>query len=345
MGLTLLIVLEMINKKAFEIQFNWIFVLAAGAAILLFFTIVVVKQKGLTDTSTKASILKNIEAIVAGAGVGVDTTNLIQVPNSDIEVGCNRVSIGGVSKQYQSMVLFAPGLIKGSRLVTQTLGFSVPYRATNMLYLTSQQARYILIGDNSLAREINKTLPPALTKEFYKTSSLISNKNNYKVRLIIFGDVDTSAINIGSLDKVPDSDVTAIKVNGDEVKGTIQFYQKKGSSWLLKGDSIYIGKSSLIGAVYSETKEAYECNMHNAFSRLNLVTKIYKDRTEALRNSDLTERPRCLEAYNTASTQLDKISAASSNFDNINVEKISNAAKELSNENKNAQKYSCTMIY
>ncbi|MBI2557971.1 hypothetical protein HYW20_01505 [Candidatus Woesearchaeota archaeon] len=335
----------MINKKAFEIQFNWIFVLAAGAAILLFFTIVVVKQKGLAETSTKASVLKSIEAIVAGAGVGTDTTNTIQMPDSAIEIGCNRISIGGVSKQYQSMVMFAPDLIKGSKLVTQTLGFSVPYRATNMLYLTGQQARYILIGDNNLAKEINKTLPSILTKEFHKTSSLISNKNNYKVRLIIFGDIDANSIGMGSLDKMPDSDVTAIKVNGDDQKGAIQFYQKDGSAWSLKGGSIYIGRSSLIGAVYADTVESYECNMQNAFSRLNLVTKIYKGRTEVLRDSDLTERPRCIDTYNGALTQLNKIYAASSNFNNINVETISEAAKELSNQNKNAQKYSCTMIY
>lgn len=335
----------MINKKGFEMQFNWIFVLAAGAAILLFFTIVVVKQKGVVDASTKASVLKNIEAIVTGAGVGTDTTNIIPVLSSDIEVGCNRISIGGVSKQYQSIVLFAPDLIKGSKLVTQTLGFSAPYRATNMLYLTSQQVRYILIGNNNLAKEINKTLPSILTKEFHETSSSISNKNSYKVKLIIFGDVDANNIGISSLEKMPDNDVTAIKVNGDNAKGTVQFYQKDGSSWLLKGSSSYIGKSSLIGAVYADTIEAYECNMQNAFSRLNLVTKIYESRTGALRNSDLTERPRCVESYNTASAQLDRISAASSEFNDPNVDTISDAAGKLAEANKNAQKYSCTMIY
>ena len=145
------------NKKGFEVQFNWLFVLVAGAAILLFFTVVVAKQKSVSETSTKAAVLKSIEAIITGAGISSDTINTVNIPESDIEVGCGRVSIGGVSKQYQSLILFAPGFIRGSKIITQTLPFNAPYRATNLLYATSTGARYIIIGDTSLAGEINKT--------------------------------------------------------------------------------------------------------------------------------------------------------------------------------------------
>ena len=93
-------------------QFNWIFVLVAGTAILLFFTVVVVKQKNVSEMSTKATVLKSIEAIIIGASVGTDTTNIIDIPDSDIEVNCGRVSLGSISKQYQSLILFAPSSLK-----------------------------------------------------------------------------------------------------------------------------------------------------------------------------------------------------------------------------------------
>ena len=239
------------NKKAFEMQFNWIFVLVAGAAILLFFTVVVVKQKGVAETSTKATVLKSIEAIITGASVSTDTTNIINIPNSNIEVSCGRISLDEVSKQYQSLILFAPSLIKGDRLITQTLGFSAPYKATNLLYMTSQQLRYIIIGNTDLAKEINKSLPVELKKEFYETLPIIKNENNYKVRFVFFTNSDPSVLE--NLGKMPDSDVTAIKINGDSEKGIIEFWQKEGASWLAKGNSNYIGKQSLIGAVYAET--------------------------------------------------------------------------------------------
>lgn len=334
----------MMNKKAFELQFNWIFVLIAGAAILLFFTVVVVKQKNISETSAKTTVLKTIEAVVTGAGVSTDTINIVNIPNLNIETSCNRVSIGGVSKQYQSMVLFAPSLIKGDKIITQTLAFSVPFRATNLLYMTSPQLRYIIIGDSNLAKEINRSLPPDLKKEFYQSAPYIKNSNNYKIKFIIFGSMIAFP---KALEKMADSDMTAIRVEGDNEKGSIEFWQKEGASWLSKGKSVYIKKQSLIGAVYADTPDMYECNMKNIFFRLNLVAKVYAEKTKKLiQNTALSgKQAQCVQFYNNALFQLNSISAASSNFTRENADAISNSAKSLESENKNAQVYSCPLVY
>jgi hypothetical protein len=332
------------NKKGFEMQFNWIFVLIAGAAILLFFAVVVVRQKSVAETSAKATVLKSIEAIIAGAGVSTDTSNTVSIPNSDIEVSCNRISLGAVSKQYQNMILFAPGLVKGDKLITQTLSFSTPYRSTNLLYMTSSRIRYIIIGSSGLAKEINKTLPSELKKEFYPSVPDIKNSNNYKVRFIIFGDMMEFP---EQLAKMPDFDVTAIRVNGNAEKGILEFWQKDGISWQAKGSSAYLGKSSLIGAVYADTFEAYECGMKNAFSRLSLVTKVYIGRTANLgkESSSSAKQLRCSQIYNSAAAHLNGIFSASSRFTMENVDSISSSAKLLAKENKEAQLHSCTLIY
>lgn len=331
------------NKKGFEIQFNWIFVLVAGTAILLFFTAVVVKQKSSSETSTKATVLKSIEAIITGASVSTDTTNTIDLPKSSIEISCGRISLGAVSKQYSNLILFAPASINGDKIVTQTLAFSAPYRATNLLYMTSPQARYIIIGNNNVAREINKTLPAELKKEFYTAMPQIQNSNNYKVKFIVTGDMVALP---KSLEKMPDADVTALKVNGDVEKGTIEFWQKKSSSWQQKGSSAYVGKASLIGAVYSDALESYQCNMQNAFSRLNLVTKIYSEKTRKLqqRASISGRQQECIQFYSSALRQLDRISAAQE-FNRQNIDTIADASKSLAEENKNMQTYSCTLVY
>lgn len=331
------------NKKAFEIQFNWLFVLVAGAAILLFFTVIVVKQKAASETSTKATVLKSIEAIITGASVSTDTTNIISIPNSDIEVSCGRISIRGVSNQYQNLVLFAPSLIKGNKLITQTSAFSVPYRATNLLYITSPQIRYIIIGNNNLAKEINKSLPSSLKKEFYQSIPQINSLNNYKVKFIIFGDmIDFPK----QLEKMPDTDVTAIRVNGDDEKGVIEFYQKDDASWLSTGSSAYLGKQVLIGAAYTDTLDMYRCSMQNVFFRLNIVTKIYAERTKKLVQEGASKMQlQCNQFYNNALNNLNNIYEASSEFSNENVGITANAAVALSSENQNAQVYSCPLIY
>ena len=331
------------NKKAFEMQFNWIFVLVAGAAILLFFTVVVVKQKSVAETSTKATVLKSIEAVITGAGVSTDTTNIVSIPNSGIEISCNRVSLGTVSKQHESLILFAPSMVKGDKLITQTLAFSAPYRATNLLYMTSPQIRYIIIGSSNLAMEINRTLPSELKKEFHTSIPEIKNSNNYKIRLIVFGDMIEFP---KSLAKMPDFDVTAIKVDGNAEKGTIEFWQKDGISWQAKGSSSYLGKSSLVGAVYSDTLDAYECNMQHVFSRLNLVTIIYIDKAKKLvQKASSSRQAQCNQFYSNALAHLDSIFSASSGFSQESINAIVDSAKSLSGENKNAQIYSCTLIY
>lgn len=336
----------MSNKKAFEIQFNWIFVLVAGAAIILFFTVVVVKQKNVSESSNKATMLKSIQSIITGASVSMDTTKIIDLPNANIEINCNKVGIDGTSNQYQKLILFAPGLIKSGKLITQTLAFSIPYRTANLLYMTNDRARYVIIGDNEIAKEVNKSLPSDLRKDFYKSvPSAIKNENNYKVRFVIFG-LDITSLNsvVKKFEKMQDTDVTAVKVSGDLSKGEVEFYQKDKDKFLKAGEARYITKSSLIGAVYSDALETYECNMQNAFSRLNLVTKIYIERTNKLVSGRLSEA-QCTEFYSNALNNLNSILSASSNFEASNIDAIANAANSLASENKNAQINSCASIY
>jgi len=329
------------DKKAFEIQFNWIFVLVAGATILLFFSVIVIKQKAVSETSTKATVLKSFEAIITGTSVSTDTTSIIDIPSSDIEVSCGRISLGRVSNQYQNLVLFSPALIKGNRLITHTLAFSTPYRATNLLYITSPNLRYIIIGDSNLAREINSSLPSRLKKEFYNDATQIKNQNNYKVKFAVFGDmIDFPK----SLEEMPDSDVEAARFTGNSWNGIVDFYAKEKSSWQRKGSSAYIGKASLIGAVYSG-KEMYDCNMENIFFRLNLVTKVYIDKTKKLAQDAASKKQfQCSQIYSSSLNHLSSIGSASK-FTNENVAVVASAAKSLAEESQNAQVYSCPLIY
>lgn len=336
------------DKKAFEIQFNWIFVLVAGAAILLFFAVIIVKQKNVSETSTKSTVLKSIEAIITGAGVTTDSWKTEQIPGSSIEVQCNRLSVGGVSKQYENLILFAPNPVSGGKILWQTMAFNTPYRATNFLFMTSLQARYIIIGDSNLANEINKSLSSDLKKEFYRLLPEIKNGGNYKVRFVFFDDAGLNGVDLSKLEGMPDSDVTAIKISGDMEKGAIDFYQKNQNSWAANGHrSFYIGKASLIGAVYADSAELYECNMKSALSRLALVTRIYKDKTDKLAGT----QQQCEQFYTNAKSQLGSIDtsasrlAVSSNFDMQNVNAIVSAANAVSKYNKEMQKFSCPTIY
>ncbi len=336
------------DKKAFEMQFNWLFVLVAGAAILLFFTVVVIRQKDVADASTKATVLSSIDSIITGTGVSTDSTSIIEIPNSDIEVGCNRIAVGR-GRQYQNLILFSPGLLKGNKIIAQTVDFSAPYRATNLLYMSSPQVRYIIIGSNDLAREINKSLPIELEKDFYYfPPAQIKNENNYKIMFVVFDNPNSAYL--ANFQKMPDNDVTAIKVSGSLNNGEIEFYQKRASSWELKGKSYYLAMPTLVGAVYSGTLEAYECSMRNAMSKFNLVTDIYGDKTRELNSAVDPLQTACRNSYASALSHLNAIHDSSdylikNPLSLAQITSITNAAQSLANENKNLQINSCPLIY
>ncbi len=348
------------NKKGFEMQFNWIFILVAGVFILILVGLFISRNTEIAERSAKTNLIRSIESIITSASVSTDITNVVEISKLEIDISCNKISVGGVPKQYQNLILFAPSKIKGSKLITQTLTFSVPYKATNLLYITSPQVRYIIVGDgdNSLVKKIDALLPKDLNKKLYSTTdpniANIENENNYNIKFIVFGD---SMINIpDNLKNMPDKSVTAVRIpypvsdeitEDDEITGTVEFYKKEGNSWAtnsLQDTSPYIGIESLIGAIYSDTVELYNCNMGNTFSRLNLVTLVLKHRSEKLKNSDKTNE-NCYEVYASISSDLQQIIDKSLNFNSENVNTILSAASNLEYENKKLEKESCPLIY
>ena len=337
------------GRKGFEIQFNWIFVLVAGAAIILFFSLVAIKLKDLSESSRQADIIKGIETIITSASVAIDTTNVVEISDSQIKIDCTSISSGQITKQYQNLVIFSPSLIKGDKIIVQTLAFTAPFRSSGLLYATSDKLRYIIIGNNDLAGEINKTLPQEMNKEFVKVYPASMRTSSYRIRFVVIDNLNLQSINVpASIEKMNDGDVTAVKITGDMEKGTLEFYGKEGSRWALKGTSQYLGKASLIASVYTDTKELYECGMKNAFSRHNLVAKIHIDRTQKLKDS-ITDSQECSGIYADSILYLNSISDASARLASgiipASIQNLYDASSQLSEQNNEAQKFSCPLVY
>lgn len=337
------------HKKAFEIQFNWIFVLIAGAAILIIFTLVIFKQRSLSESSTNSIALRSMESVIDGTSVSTDTSSLIAVSDLSIEVDCGKISIGKISKQYPRLVLFSPSSIKGNKIIAQTMSFSAPYKSSNLLFMTSQQIKYILIGNSDLIKSINKSLPSEINKENFSSydQSKIRNSNNYKVRFV-FDNLDpTSLLFPNSLSRMPDGDVSALKITGNLDKGSVDFYENRAGFFVSKGTSYYIGKAALIGAIYADTLEHYECNMKNVFAKHSIVSDVYASRRTALRQASISGE--CNNVYDGVMSYLSTISSISKNLAGTLSETDRNnlvgAVESLKIQNKEAQKFSCPMIY
>ena len=343
------------NKKAaIEVQFNWIFVLIAGAMILAFFITIVVKQKFVSEQAISATVLTSLESILTGAKVSIGATNTIDLPpKTEIKFGCDEYSIGDMPKQTKTRIIFAPDLIKGRKMVTWALGWSLPYRVTNFLYLTSPDVKYVIVGSGDLAKEINKTLPDEISKEIasdIEDAERIKYKNNYQTKFIF---VDTSGVI--TLDySFRNADVTAIQIipESEANSGTIKFYEKDPANPLnfkLIETTYYLKIESLIGAIFSGNAETYNCVMKKAFKKLSIITSIYQERSTALASYYSSQGSACDSYHSTLDineiADVSSVLSGPSPLELSSFTSLLNSVNSLKDQNKEAQLYSCALIY
>ena len=338
------------KKAVIEVQFNWLFVLIIGAVILIMFSGIIIRQKNISETSKNVMMLNNLDAIFSGSEASKGTVNIVRIPETRIEFRCNRYSIGELSEQLGVMNVFPPSILEGDRLISMTLDFSMPYRITNLVYITSPKYRYIFIGGND-AREMEIMMPNETFSGIFSTLGEVRYDGEKKARLVFFDDFlsdgNSLSFNLEDYARLSDNDVTALNVKGSLESGTIEFFRKQQDKFIKIGESGYIGKESLLGAVFSDSPEIYSCVMDNIFEKANIVTKVYRGKTEAIRSAYSGSNDRCSALLDSVYTleNIDRILAASSAFSSSNANEIISAAKSLQVQNKQAQLQSCAVIY
>jgi len=327
------------KKAILDVQFNWIFVAVAGALILLLFGSFIMKQRTASEDSISGTILVNLEPIFTGAKVSTGTVNILDIPNREIEFDCNEYRVGRASRGLQDKIVFAPDVIRGTRLHTWALSFDVPFKVTNFLYLTSPQVRYIVMGSGDLFDQLHEKIPAELGFEFYGSGASFSDKNNYRVKIVYVGvDVNNDHAAIFT----SKSKVTAVKIPASGSSDQITFYEKSGDVWVSKGTSNYVYLESIIAAIFSQDKEMYECGMEKAFKRLNTIAEVYYRRsTELDRLYALDGNSNCASQHSSALTPLSNLM----NLGFSGAGSIPEYETELAAINNRAQIYSCALIY
>ena len=333
------------------VQFNWIFILIVGAIILSFFITIAQKQRSISEANIAQTIQTDLRAIFSGASVSTETASVIEIPSSEILFDCEGFKVGK-QMPVKFPYAFSPSLIKSGRntLSAWSYGWSVPYRVTNFLYITSPDIRYIIVDDDGdLAEKLDEILPPNYIEKGGKkrllmnkekvtdASSIINDGNNYKIKLIY-----VNALGISNLhSSFKDADISAINIMGDMNEGYIDFYEKTGPLILTKKPSSgYIGKASLLGAVFSDNKDSYECSMNRALDRLKTVSEIYEKRTNKL-SEDLGGNS-CSDLLDTAKDIISGIKTGAENSDYADIKTYS---VSLEDQNNIIQENSCPAVY
>jgi len=290
------------KKGQLAVPFHWVFILIAGTLILIFFIAIVFKQKAVAEEKLSAELISSIEEIFTGAGVGEEEAiHVIDIPKTEFSFICEEdtgyseysIKDTGIPRQTPIDPIFAPDIVKGKELIIWSLPWSLPFKVTNFLMVTSSDVRYVIYYDpaeEEFAQQLKFDLPDPMTVDLVDDLADIKDTANYKIKFVFIG-VDPTAISLGSaLSRKPNKDVSAIKIEGDRVifyeKQNDKFVQEYGGDIRSKPSFLpsYNDKDTMYyAAMFASNADQYRCNLKKVFQRLQLVAGIYQERTDRLR--------------------------------------------------------------
>ncbi len=285
------------NKKGFELQFHWIFIMIAGALILAFFFSVAYKQRAYSQEKLQLTLATDIENIFTGAIVSRGTAQRLPVPPQGIVFecleGCNcRFRIENAQKPFGDKAMFAPELLTDQEITVWALELKLPYRVTNFLYLTNPNIKYYFVYQeepisSSLLRQLTKNIPPLISYENITLDEVSRLKaEDYQHTKFVFLNADPPTI-----------DSTFNKVSADAIKidqNGVAFYEKEGTSFNRVKFLSYIGLPSLYAAIFAQDYVMYECGLRTAFRKLSYVSELYAERAGELQEKSFeAERTWC----------------------------------------------------
>ncbi len=295
------------SKKAqeAETQFKWIFVLIAGAVIIGFFSIVVIKQKASSETSISAKLTQQLNTVLTGSKVTAGTFQEIDTPKFSVEFSCNDYYVGDISKRLNNKIVFAPEKIEGRMINTWTLEWNAPYKVANFLYITNPDIRYVFVVEESLKdlsffEQLNTSLPVKLNRNFniltydedpeseYSTLKpraethtrfiyLTEEKFTPKIPPLFSGREVSGLLILPIYAGTGDiNNLVFLKNDGDEL--VVRELQDSTFTKIR-----YLDNPTLYGAIFSTNPDTYVCTLNKAWLQWNVMSEVISEKVLQLK--------------------------------------------------------------
>lgn len=302
------------NKKGqYTLAFNWIYVLIAGAVILLFFISIAVKQQSISEENLSYDVTRILESIITAATASEQTKNFIDTSTlydytfvftceMDEYAGgfkdiFSSYSVEGTTSSEETIIepIFAPGKIQTTEMITWSLPYKLPFKIMDVLMITSSDTKYYVIGDSSEQEFKEEILNSTIDLNFHFIDSFdeIDPGDSYHVRIIDFDSgisgsqiTDNGAVP-ESLKSMSDSKVSAVSFMAS---GGINYYQKESNHFEKVNNEVVQLISNSPGerdatkyaAMFAHDAEMYKCNMMKIFKRVEILAQIYEGKYDEL---------------------------------------------------------------
>jgi len=260
----------MVNKKALEMSFAWIFAIIAGAAIIFLAiyisTTLVNSGEYEVNTKTTQAIVNLLDPLQTSSEQGktpeplnlIKETRIYTICSSSGKFGENRIQIqektGFGNNQYTeksgdigtiNQYVFADDMIEGKKIYFFIIPYKMPFKIADIMILYTKPYCFV-----NPPRDIEDFISPLSSNSLNITNSISKcSSNSIKVCFETNSGCDVSVYDYG--------DKTGI-------------VKKQGKEIFYEGDLVY-------PAIFS-SKENYECNVKRIIMRLEHLSKLYKEK-------------------------------------------------------------------
>ena len=244
-----------------EMEFNWIFVIIAGAIILAFFVNFGLKYQSLQQEKLSVELLINLDnALFNLQSSSFDIIDVVDIPK-DLEITCNNFKIG--NRNYTNdKIIFSPKNLK-DKIYIYYKPFNFPFKAENFYYIVSPKDRFYLIANDQSSREFAQNLINDLPERFRQNVFIETTRQFTEKNIFI-----NSAANINDIKVTIQNDKISINYN----------------------NKVYddVNKELVYGALFGEN---FDCNYEKLKSRMDKTILSYQGKLILLQNSNCNYSP------------------------------------------------------
>jgi len=334
----------LMNKKGMtSTVFNWVFVLIAGALIMLFFFRVINTQSQINENELTVTILKDMEDIIIGKQISTDSASEVKIANQNFEMECQEPcneltgcdSWLGIKRaetriELRTQPVFSIKKLTADKMYAFAAGWDVPFHTTNFLYLAVPGEKLIFPNDcnsDPLCNKVYTLIPQKLKAARIVIQGDYVGPTKYK-KYIEFG--------VFSGDNTREREIVI-----DEPNKQIHFYEKG----VFKKTEYYFLEEAIIGAVFTQDHQTYSCNMKKSFYKLRNMVKVLEGKRQYMEDYSPADPIFCKLHFQNIRPILSLFDTRYSSLNIPRIEELNNKKIELENENNELARGSCSSMY
>jgi len=282
------------RRGVIDAQFNWIFVMIAGFVIFLFIIGIVLSQKSAADKQTSITVINQITALLKGKQQTSDIYSEITFPRTEVTFRCDpddgtfNFRIGNsVTNQLPVEIIFAPQSTSTNKLMVWSQAFMTGFPVGAFTYITTADSIILIFNNsednrNEYAEDLFADLPSNITHKYI--TSLSDYSSFKKRRIVCFEGYCPGNFGTGT------ADADYLKISPGQGSGLYDYgnvtFHKKGSNGAATNSVMpYVSKAGLYGAIFSDSRDYYTCQMSRAMKQFEIERSIVERRLFLIQNN------------------------------------------------------------